>query len=202
MSSDMVGMYSVTNRPVADAMTDILSQALRIYTNHRASSSVVVDCTAGVGGNTMSFSRTFHRVVSVEINKRRSSCLVQNVARSQCENVEVFNSNVLHLIHTNMFKDAHAFFVDPPWGGVSYKYKEQVSLSISGVKLHEVVRRLARHAISNRVIGIKVPCNFNMDEFQSNLDPMVSVVHTCVLPKMLLVVLVVYPPPCHSVTVT
>lgn len=193
MSSDMVGMYSATDRSVADAMTDILSQVLAIYTTHKASTSTIVDCTAGVGGNTLSFATAFQRVVSVEINKRRSACLAQNVVRHRCGNVEVFNSNVLHLIHTDMFKDAHIFFVDPPWGGVSYKYKALVSLAISGVKIHEVVRRLAKHALSVRVVGIKVPCNFDMHGFQTSLDSTVRIVHVCTLPKMLLVVLLVRP---------
>lgn len=191
MSSDMVGMYSATDRPVADAMTSILSQALCIYTNHKASTSTIVDCTAGVGGNTLSFARTFQKVVSVEINKRRSGCLSQNLTRHRCANVQVFNSNVLNLLHTMMFKDVHVFFVDPPWGGNSYKYKDFVSLTISGVKIHEVVRRLARHALTDRVVGIKVPYNFDLREFRTNLDPMVSIVHVCTLPKMLLLVLVI-----------
>ena len=116
MSSDYVGMYSATERQVADAMTDILSQVSEIYIDRPASETTVVDCTAGVGGNTVSLARKFKRVISVEINKQRSSHLISNVITHCVGNVEVFNSNVLHLIHTCVFKGVDVFFVDPPWG--------------------------------------------------------------------------------------
>jgi 16S rRNA G966 N2-methylase RsmD len=193
MASDAVGLYSATEWSVANAMTDIITQALRIYTNQVATESTIVDCTAGVGGNTLSFANGFRRVVSIEINKRRSTHLIQNVLHHHCTNVEIFNSNALHLLHTSVFENAHAVFIDPPWGGASYKYKQKVDLSVSGVCLCDVMRRLEKHTQHSRIVGVKAPCNFNISDFECGLGELSRIVNVCNLPKMLLIVVWINP---------
>jgi 16S rRNA G966 N2-methylase RsmD len=179
----------MTHKTVADAMTDIMAQVTRIYLNTPAETATLIDCTAGVGGNTMSFGRRFGKVISVEINKKRSVCLQHNVAEQHLTNVDVFNSNIFNLLPTETFRRARVIFIDPPWGGSSYRFKHNVSLSISGVSLTNAISRICKYKHDSRVVGIKVPTNFDITTFRDTLEgtPM-RVVHVCTLDKMLLLV--------------
>ena len=193
MKSDVVGSYSFTEKRVADSMTDILVQVTKIHLDRWSTDTAIVDCTAGVGGNTMSFANAFQNVLSVEINKQRSSYLAHNVSSRGIANVQVFNSNVLHLLHTDMFKNVHVFFIDPPWGGTSYRYKRKVDLFISGVGLCGVVKRLCKYATMDRILGIKVPYNFEFGEFQGKIQPSADVIYMCPLHKMVMIVIIIHP---------
>lgn len=191
--SDAVGSYSFTEKQVADSMTDILAQVTKIHLNKCANEVMIVDCTAGVGGNTLSFANAFRGVLSVEINKQRSMHLIHNVNSTGITNVQVFNSNVLHLLHTDMFKNIHVFFIDPPWGGITYKYKHNVQLFVSGVRLRSVIARLCKHAMLDRIVGIKVPYNFEFQVFKDEIRSFADVIYICPLHKMVMIVLILHP---------
>jgi predicted RNA methylase len=182
----------MTCTTVADSMTSILLQSAKIHLNVDGTDSEVIDCTAGVGGNTLSFSKVFKRVIAIELHPGRFRNLLENTHQLKHNNVVAFHSNMLRIITLAQFKKIRILFIDPPWGGTRYKYRKGVRLYISGIPLHDVVHRIQRNTTCfPRLVAIKVPTNFVFDEFLSAIPVTVQLLHNCRLPRMHLLVLIV-----------
>ena len=77
----------------------------------------IFDGTAGIGGNVISFSRYFKKVVGVEIDTDRFNILKNNIDIFKINNVKLINGDC-----NDYFNDNYSvYFFDPPWGGKEYK---------------------------------------------------------------------------------
>ena len=62
------------------------------------------------------------------------------------------------------------YFIDPPWGGPSYKTKSKISLKLSEDPLDKIVNKIiTRSNGENIYIFIKVPFNFDYHKFVSDV---------------------------------
>lgn len=158
---DIEASYSITEQHLAEAITSFLVSTLRADPGQL----VVTDATACVGGNTLSFARHFARVNAVEINPTRAKYLwhILSVLCPQ-RNVTVFNND-----YTSIFAELQQdiVFLDPPWGGPSYKQNDSLHLFLGAHNIIDVCRQIAPRA---RLIAIKAPCNYVFDYFTHEMS--------------------------------
>lgn len=153
---DDTALYSITKQEIADSMTNILKNMPRI-----TAESPILDATACVGGNTLSFCKFFKNVTAIELDEARYGYLRNNVELFGYNEhtVTLINCNCINFIRNleNHVKYDIMFF-DPPWGGPEYKNHRRIMLylqEISMIHLLDIVRGKTQYCV------IKVPLNFD-----------------------------------------
>lgn len=157
---DDVGLYSVTDMRTADQISDFISRLDGL----KKDDIVITDATSCTGGNTFSFSKKFKTVHAVELDSNRFTMLRHNLDVLKCTNVHFYHENYVLLINR---LEQDVVFLDPPWGGPSYKDQEKVDLYLGDVPLHQVCEDLKTKA---KYVIIKAPLNLNYEKFQSNIS--------------------------------
>jgi 16S rRNA G966 N2-methylase RsmD len=76
-----------------------------------------MDSTAGMGGNTIHFSKFFRKVIAIDIDNLHFNVLKNNVEALSLKNTELYHDSFLN----HLDKKIDILFFDPPWGGNSYK---------------------------------------------------------------------------------
>ncbi len=136
-------VYSVTMPEDADKMTELIRK-------HYPSAKTIVDACSNVGGNTLSFSRSFQKVTSIEIDPFTYQCLVHNVQLYKRKNVQVTLGDYVQL-KANLHPDV--VFFDPPWGGIYYKIEKDMDLFLSNENLIDLLPPN---------FALKAPINYNI----------------------------------------
>lgn len=108
-----------------------------IPNNISRSDVTILDGTACVGGDSISFGKMFGTVVASEIEKHRYNMLVNNLKEFELYNVVPINEDCLKICRRLNFVDIMYF--DPPWGGKNYKTENQLRLSIGDLYVDELV---------------------------------------------------------------
>jgi 16S rRNA G966 N2-methylase RsmD len=153
---DNEGLWSITLPEDADIISQMILSELN-------SEITIMDCTAGLGGNIISFSKFFKKTIGIEINPDRFKMLDNNITICCPDNL-----NNIHLIHGNFLDyiesiDADCYFIDPPWGGPDYKFNIKTKIKIDNVALLDIIKIIKNK--NDTIIVIKLPCNYNIDEF-------------------------------------
>lgn len=149
---DQEGLWSITYPKDAEYISNLIKSEI-------GKDSTIVDATAGIGGNTISFSKHFAHVVSIELSSSRFELLSNNVQVYKLSNVSLINGNCLE--HLN--GDYNGYFFDPPWGGPDYKYANETKIKLGEFTLEEVVHKIKNS--NDKPIFIKLPFNYNLTEF-------------------------------------
>jgi len=152
---DSVSKYSTTDAKTATEQTIIIKA-------FSFPNSVITDGTACVGGNAVSFARSFFKVNVVEINLERFTMLQNNCSVLGLRDKIKFVNDDYIKIHQNLKQDI--VFLDPPWGGKGYKMEDVVQLSLSGVPIHQLCSQIRKANRNVKVIGLKVPFNYSRRE--------------------------------------
>ena len=147
LKMDYEGTFSLSWKKDADILSKIIKE---IYSDVK-----IIDATAGVGGNSISFGTYFSNVTSIEMDTERFNLLVDNLNTHNIKN-KTINGNFLDYLDI----DYNLIFIDLPWGGPSYKYKNSISLSIDNISLYDLIKK-----INNKIIVLKLPFNYDMNEF-------------------------------------
>lgn len=150
LKSDTEGQYSLSHKEDADILSKIIKE--------RYGELKILDGTAGIGGNSISFALYFKNVIAIEKNSQRFEYLKENI-NSLNLNVKLINGNVLDYIKTEIYD---IIFLDPPWGGPNYKYEKFISLTLDDKPLNEIIKELKEN---NKIIVMKLPFNYNMNDF-------------------------------------
>jgi 16S rRNA G966 N2-methylase RsmD len=166
---DDVAKYSITLPEKADMISEIIKKNYHlIFPTDDMTQLTITDAMACVGGNTLSFAKSFKSVNANEINITRYQYLVNNMKEYDMENISFYNGNYLNLI--NKLKQ-HIVFVDPPWGGPIYKSQYKMDIIINTdddkeVKLHEIIDDILKDENETKMIIFKLPINHNIDNFK------------------------------------
>lgn len=125
----------------------------------------VFDSTAGVGGDTIVFGRSFGKVIGCEINVNRFKMLENNIDVYNLSNVKIVNEDCLNIIFDLNFLDI--VYADPPWGGKTYKDEKNLKLRIGDRSIESVVVDLLNPAKSKsayrlKQIVFKLPKNYDI----------------------------------------
>lgn len=149
---DIEGLWSITYPMEADIISNLIKSEIGTNSN-------ILDATAGIGGNTISFSKYFKNVSSIELSQPRFELLKNNVNAYKINNVSLINDDCLNHLAGNY----DAYFFDPPWGGPDYKYSQKTKIKLSNYTLEEVVHKIKN--LNNKLIFIKLPFNYDLNEF-------------------------------------
>jgi len=166
---DDVAKYSITLPEKADMISEIIKKNYHlIFPNDDITQLTITDAMACVGGNTLSFAKTFNSVNANEINITRYQYLVNNMNEYDIKNILFYNNNYLNLIHT---LKQHIVFIDPPWGGPIYKsqYKMDILLTTDDnkeIKLYEIIDDIFKDDNNTKMIIFKLPINHNIENFK------------------------------------
>jgi len=161
---DEVGLYSISRPKEAEEITSIIKKSINV--------NKIIDATAGIGGNTISFAKHFPNVISIEIDNLRFDILKHNIGIYELNNVQFINGSCLDFLDKI---DGDVWFFDPPWGGPDYKYSRNLEIKIDNMSLTEIVNKLR-----NKYVVFKLPFNFDMS-LLSNFDYMTHKVNNYIL---------------------
>jgi hypothetical protein len=157
-------LYSVTPHNEANIINKHIISAVKYYLRNNPNSLTIVDGSANVGGNTIPFATIFKNVVAVEIDKLTCEYLQHNVSLYSYNNIKCINGDIGELIASrdNVIMGAQVLFLDPPWGGVLYKFYPKVELLLGKRKLVEVIGDAFKCDFN--IIAIKVPFNYIIND--------------------------------------
>lgn len=130
---------------------------------------VITDGCAGVGGNVLSFilSGFFSQVNAVEINENRANMLQHNVTVIRKITPANIQKGSYNDLYSTLKQDI--VFLDPPWGGVTYKVLDKIQLFLSdenGQKhLAKIIKDLFLHTQTMYVVW-KAPFNFDLQDMK------------------------------------
>jgi 16S rRNA G966 N2-methylase RsmD len=163
------GLSSITPFKIA---RNISLKFKRILNDNKRSSTCIVDTSANVGGNTISFSQYFDKVICYEIKTKTYNVLRKNLDVYGITNVQTVNADFIKNIK-NISKNVNMVFIDPPWylNGRPNRY-----LSLSDCykpylfPITEVICRLWDHS-PKIIIAIKVPKNYKIPINESTCIP-------------------------------
>jgi 16S rRNA G966 N2-methylase RsmD len=181
----------ITVREIADMITKLISYHL-LYFNLNPQKMTIIDYTAGVGGNVLSFSKYFNCVYGIEIDKLRASYLENNINIYGFNNVKVINDCSINFTCEEMIKiNPNIIFMDPPWGGTDYKNSDTLLLKLGNKSIEELIKDIiiifSKHYLNennsnlpdyssrersrspvnlnNKLIVLKLPKNYDVEYF-------------------------------------
>lgn len=119
---------------------------------------IITDATANVGGDSLHFSECFKTVNSVEINRLHCDALENNIKVYKRNNINIICKD--YLIVMNKLKQ-DIVYMDPPWGGTSYKQNKIVELKLGEYTLDKLIHKIN----SAHIFIIKAPYNYDYVSF-------------------------------------
>jgi 16S rRNA G966 N2-methylase RsmD len=150
---DTEGEYSLTYQKDANTISTLIKT---LFGNVK-----ILDATAGLGGNSISFGLNFTNVISIEINVNRCNLLKENLNLFKLNNTIICGDFLEHLDSIN--NDYDLVFVDPPWGGPLYKLKDSININIGNLMLCEITKKFINN---NKNVVWKLPFNYDISEFK------------------------------------
>lgn len=184
-------IHYISVREYAEKITNIIKThliALNISKDH----AIITDATAGVGGDTISFSMNFKTVYSIEIDNIRSIYLKNNIDVYNCKNVTVINNDCNLVI--SEINDHNIIFFDPPWepnNSGSYKKFNKLRLSFGADTVESFCNKLTNPSFMKKIpelIVIKLPKNYDIVNFYKMVNS--KRVYYYNLNKMIILVIV------------
>ncbi|KAL8689059.1 MAG: hypothetical protein Q9218_005184, partial [Villophora microphyllina] len=111
--------FGVTPEPVANKV------ALHVAENAPASKAILIDCFAGVGGNTIAFalSGRWKRVYAIEKDENTFNCAKHNAnLYGIAHQISWFHGDCFQIVKNELASlgSYSVVFASPPWGGPGY----------------------------------------------------------------------------------
>jgi len=153
---DTVGKYSIT----LPNKTQIITNLIAKYMN--TSDLVITDAMACVGGDTLTFSKTFTKVNACELDAVRFEYLKHNMELFECENITFINNNYLD-IFDKITQDV--IYIDPPWGGPEYKKKDKIKIKFGEKTLEDICDSIVEKKLC-KLLVLKLPYNYDLTDLK------------------------------------
>src|SRR3989338_5477557 len=132
---DEESLMYITPYTDANRITEIIVRHFSKYKTRE--DTTIIDCTGGVGGDTIAFCQVFDNVVSIELDQKRFEVLKHNVEEYKFKNVNIINGDSLLIVPKLAFIDI--IYIDPPWGGRDYKLKETLKLEFGSQSIEQFI---------------------------------------------------------------
>lgn len=146
------GLFSVTPPVEANLFSLIIKNVF-------PKSNIIMDGTANCGGNTISFSKFFTKVISIELNEENYNALKINTGVYNLDNVKLILGSTLDYYKKLKYD---ILFLDPPWGGKNYKKHTVLDLKIGNKDIKEIIHDLKK--LGKKGLVFKLPYNFNLTQ--------------------------------------
>lgn len=151
---DSEGLWSFT----CLSITEEVCAALRSIGVPR--DSLIVDATAGVGGQTISIASYFNSVIALEVDSERYKMLQYNLDLFHITNVKTINDHY----QNHLTIASTVTFLDLPWGSDYKKYSiGSLRLSLPGyasISMENLINKLYGYT---QYCVIKIPYNYDLD---------------------------------------
>lgn len=144
------GIYAITRYYDAEWISKIILENCKC-------NFIITDCTGGVGGNIINFSKHFKTVYGIELNPITFNVLKNNIESLNIQNVILKNDNSINLIP---FIKSDIVFVDPPWGGTLYKKIKYFNLKLGKLPISFLINKFYENKTIKYVV-LKCPYNIN-----------------------------------------
>lgn len=170
---DNESIHYISVREYAEKISEIIKLHLGML-NIKGEDAIITDATAGVGGDTISFSKNFKFVYSIELDKLRASYLENNIKIYELENVKVINDDCNNVL--NKIDDHDVIFIDPPWQisiKDSYKQYTNLRLTIGQEYIESLCNKLVNGEFMKKIpklIVLKLPKNYDIAYFYKNVS--------------------------------
>ena len=158
---DNVGKYSITLPKKADNITRIILS----HCSHFNKQITITDATAGVGGNVLSFYKNNMIVNAVELDQTRFQYLSHNI-NEYGYNISLHNADYTH-IYDNLRQDV--IFIDPPWGGTTYKQSDEVNLKLGDLTIEQLCNNIIDKKLAFLTV-LKLPFNYNINYIKEHIN--------------------------------
>jgi len=153
--------------------------------------AIISDATAGVGGDALSFGLNFGHVHAIEIDKVRYDYLVNNINVYNLKNITSYHDDCKDII--NNIENQDVVFMDPPWGGRSYKKYEKLKLNLGNICIEEycnIIFDSNKTKCVPKLIVLKLPTNYDIVNLYKNVKCKKIILHE--LKKMYIVAIYSY----------
>lgn len=188
---DDESIHYISIREYAEKISDIIKLHLETI-EIPIFKAIITDASAGVGGDTISFAKSFGYIYAIEINKLRADYLANNIKIYECNNVTIVNDNSINIL--NKINNHNVIFIDPPWepnNDGSYKQHDKLLLPFCGEPIESLCNKLMDNDHMKKVpelIVIKLPKNYDIPHFYNNINN--KKIYHYDLNKMLILVIV------------
>lgn len=181
-------MY-ITIPQVAEQITKIITyHTLKYFTN--CAFVTITDATAGVGGNTISFSQKFKHINAIEIDQERFNYLSNNINAYRIDNISLYNDDCLDILP--QLNNHHVIFIDPPWGGRNYKNHNKIRLHLNNFKIEDICLDLLdtekMTCVPNLII-MKLPKNYDIQYIYAKFKRKICNIYFYELNKMIIIII-------------
>jgi hypothetical protein len=166
---DSVGKYSISLPDKTQIITNLIGKYMG------TNDITITDAMACVGGDTLTFSKTFKSVNACELDKTRFDYLKHNMELFECKNINFINDDYLN-IYKKLSQDV--IYIDPPWGGPEYKSKSKIKIKLGETKLEEVCDEIVEKKLC-KLLVLKLPYNYDLTELnwhQYNINVIKNIV--------------------------
>ena len=126
-------------------------KTLDIIKLYSKNTDTITDATAGIGGNSIFFTKYYKKVNCIEINK--DAFITLNYNLKFLSNCKLYNNDYIKVCK-NLEQDI--IFLDPPWE-INYKSKKESNLELSKVNIKDIIENLHNRC---KIIALKAPMNF------------------------------------------
>jgi hypothetical protein len=167
----------------------------------------LVDYTAGVGGNVLSFSNYFYEIVAIELSNIRTIYLKNNIGVYNYTNIKILNKSSIDYNNDEVIEYApNVIFIDVPWGNMWNKTIENYRIIFGDMDLEKFILQIfdkffimhennvRYNNYNNRLLVLKLPKNYDIEyfynyikDYKNNIYNIVSYIY--ILQKMLLIVI-------------
>lgn len=161
-----VGAYSISRPEHADDISTLIAAFLHDVLDMSAEHLSIVDGTACVGGDTLSFIKYFSHVTSIERDGNTFAMLQNNIRAYKIpkDRISLIQGDVTKFLGE---PSGDVLFLDPPWSEADtgwYTKRKSVNLQLSHLPIASVVLK-ALETFS--LVVIKVPYNFSFRSFMT-----------------------------------
>jgi predicted RNA methylase len=153
---DSVGKYSISLPDKTQIITNLIGKYMG------TNDITITDAMACVGGDTLTFSKTFKSVNACEIDKTRFDYLKHNMELFDCKNINYINDNYLN-IYQKLTQDV--IYIDPPWGGPEYKKKKEIKIKFGDKKLEDICDEIVEKKLC-KLLVLKLPYNYDLTDLK------------------------------------
>lgn len=142
-------LYSIDDYRTTDQCAEIIRK-------HFGADKTILDGTAHIGANTISFAKHFKSVIAVEIDRTNYKYLCNNIKTYNLDNVQTIHGDFVKVINEKPQYDV--LFLDPPWNSIYYKLEKSKDLFLSDINITDILK-------TDMNFCIKIPKNYNFTPF-------------------------------------
>jgi 16S rRNA G966 N2-methylase RsmD len=174
-----IGKYSISRPLHSEDICNAILMFVKLFSSTKEKDLSIIDATASVGGDSISFAKYFGRVISVEKHPSTFKMLNNNLrVYGFDKTVKTINADFIDIIDRGSIK-SDIIYMDPPWNPVGQPWHtklENLMLYLSRQPVYSIVNNIfAKTKV--HIIVIKVPSNFDFAKFMKNTRDIIISIH-------------------------